>query len=508
MTIALVQKTVQQFYNGVTIASRTITGVTAGNLLTATVACASVANTSPVPALPTPTGWTAAIAPTGSTGIDAYRGICAIYYKENAASGSHTIDFSGGAALPTDSYAEITIEEWSGIVTAGALDVVSNSALATPQTAGTSGTTAATAVATSVHIAVGVPGGGSQSALSSPATTGYTAIDTSASNAVNTAYDASYKILSATGAQTASWTWTGNGAWCGVGAVFKGTTASTWDRAETAAGIEAADRTLALAADRAETTAGTTAQDRTVPLSAAAAETSAGTEAQDRTLALTFTATETSAGTEAQDRTLAVTAAAAETSAGTEAQDRTLALARDAAETSASTTAQDFTAGIILNVPETSAGTTAQDRSIATIARDVQESSAGTTSQSFLAPAGSGQSALRRTLEQIYTDYFAEREKQLLKSKEPQKQPAVAPKLQMRARGPQRRAEALPETDLEAAVRLASAALFSQSQTRARLKLLERSIIKHPTTAPAVQTAPVEQADDEDEDLLLLASVL
>lgn len=225
MAIALVQKTAQQFYDGVTTASRTITGVTAGNLVTATVAVVSQPNTTPVPALPTPSGWTAAIAPTGATGIEAYRGICAIFYKQNAASGSHTIDFTGASAWPLDSYGEITLEEWSGAETSGVLDVVASSALATPNTSGTSGTTATTAVAASVAIAVGNPGGASPTALSSPAATGYTSIDTEPSNATHTAYQASYKILSATATQSASWTWTGNNAWIGIIAVFKGASA-------------------------------------------------------------------------------------------------------------------------------------------------------------------------------------------------------------------------------------------------------------------------------------------
>lgn len=226
MAIALVQKTTQQFYDGVTTASRTLTGVTAGNLVTATVACVSQPNTSPTPALPTPSGWSVAIAPTGSTGIDAYRGQCAIYYKENASSGSHTIDFSGAAALPTDSYAEITIEEWSGAVTSGALDVVASSALATPNTSGTSGTTSSTTQADGLAIAVGCPGGGSVSALSTPPSSGFTVIDTEPTNSVHTAYDAGYKILAASGTQSASWTWTGDNAWVGVIATFKAASAA------------------------------------------------------------------------------------------------------------------------------------------------------------------------------------------------------------------------------------------------------------------------------------------
>lgn len=278
------------------------------------------------------------------------------------------------------------------------------------------------------------------------------------------------------------------------------TAPATYSAAETSAGTEAQDRTVALSVDVSEISAGTEAQDRSVPLARDQAETSAGTEAQDRAVSLSRDEAETSAGTEAQDRSLVATVDVSETSAGTETQDRSLALTRDQAETSAGTTDQDYIAGAIFDVAETSAGTTDQDRSLAPVTRDVSESSIGSTTQGRATPAGDSQSALRRTLIQIYSKDLERYERERATKTQRQSPPSPQKRTVVLQGEPRMRR---PD-ELEAATRLAQSAMSQSSLLGARLELLERRISLHntKTNSPAVR----EQA--EDEDLLLLAAVL
>lgn len=451
MTVAFVQKTAQQLFSGVSTASRTITGVTAHNTVAALVTFASQPNPTNPAALPIPTGWTVAENPIGpGPDTSPYRPVNAIYFKADAASGSHTIDFSGAAALPTDSYGAITLIEFSGCDTTSPLDTHGTTSAMT----GTSGSTSAVtnSIADAVALVIGHPDSNGVSSLSFPPSSGYTDLDHSTNNSADAAYDFGYKILSATGSQQASWTWTGDAPFQGTIVILKGASApSTFDRAESSAGTTAQERGIAAGVDRTESSAGTSAGDRTISLSTSAGESSAGTEAEDRSIALSRDRAESSAGTEAEDRSVSLSSAASESSAGTTAQERSVPVSGDVSESSAGTTAQDFSAGSTNPAAESSAGTTGQDRGV-TLSAGSTESSAGTTSQDFTAgstssasessapdttqdravntgswavnesssgstsqtippPAGMSQSAMRRWLIQQYTQEFEARQK-------------------------------------------------------------------------------------------------
>ena len=217
------------------------------------------------------------------------------------------------------------------------------------------------------------------------------------------------RIVSSTATQTPECTVTGgNQAAVHVFSLKGASTPSTFDVAESSAGIDSSNRTLAVPADRAESSAGTETANRTVAVApGGVAETSAGTEAEDRTLAVGGAVAESSAGTEASDRTIAIAAAVSESAAGTTAQDATVAVGPlavsessagataqdytfsntfDVAESSTPSTAQDATVALTGTVAEASTPSTAQDRTIAVGPLAVNESSVGTTAQDF-APA-------------------------------------------------------------------------------------------------------------------------
>lgn len=217
MAIAFVKKSTQSFGDGVTSFSTSLAGVTAGNLVVVTVDKASGGDSNnPALAMPAPDGggWSTAIAGTGPTGTGAYRPVNAIFYKLASAGGTETVTWS---SLPGDSYIEATISEFScsgtwafdaGIRTVG--DGTS------PQSV--SGISNSTAVA--LAIAVVATDANTITNLVGP-TSGYTQIDLSDNNSAHNCYGSGYKILAATAAQSAGWTWTGSGPWMGSLAIFR-----------------------------------------------------------------------------------------------------------------------------------------------------------------------------------------------------------------------------------------------------------------------------------------------
>lgn len=217
MAIAFVKKSTQTFGDGVTSFSTSLAGVGAGNLVAVTVDKASGGDSNnPALAMPAPDGgaWLTAIAGTGPTGTGAYRPVNAIFYKLASAGGTETVNWS---SLPGDSYIEATISEFSCSGTwafdAGIRTVGDG---ASPQSV--SGISNSTAVA--LAIAVVATDANTISNLVGP-TTGYTQIDLSDNNSAHNCYGSGYKILSATAAQSAGWTWTGSGPWMGSLAIFR-----------------------------------------------------------------------------------------------------------------------------------------------------------------------------------------------------------------------------------------------------------------------------------------------
>ncbi|WP_143694603.1 hypothetical protein [Variovorax sp. JS1663] len=219
---SLVQKSAQFFLDGVTGGARSITGVTANNTVAVVVELCSQPNTSPTPAINTPTGgWSVAIAPTGSTGVSAYRPNCAVFYKpaSSVAAGTHTATWATGQ-FPTDTYAEVTLLEISGLDASAPVDVVASAAIASAAGSGNAGTTAASSSLGGFHVAAGSCGG-EGSSLAGP-TSGYTQIDIEPNASTHFTYGSGYKVLTGSGTQTASFTFTGTvSGFVGVQVAFK-----------------------------------------------------------------------------------------------------------------------------------------------------------------------------------------------------------------------------------------------------------------------------------------------
>jgi hypothetical protein len=224
VTVAFVQKSTQLYADNTTSIAPSLSGCTTGNHVEMEVGIANGDTTSPANAVGTPTGgWSVAIAPVGPTGAAQYKPAAAIFYKENIAGGTH----SGTITMVSGSYARANITEHSGVATSNSLDVTASNTAASG-TSGDTGTTAATANADSIAVCTGTAENGtSVSNFSSPASAGWTVIDTTPDNSFHVAGDQSRKILSATGTQSGSWTWTTSAPFAGVIAVFKGATAAT-----------------------------------------------------------------------------------------------------------------------------------------------------------------------------------------------------------------------------------------------------------------------------------------
>lgn len=214
MAVAFVKKGTVAIVDSGTSIAPTIGTVTAGNLVVAMFWVAD--GTGSTTALSAPSGWTAAETPTGqlSNGFGMKVGV---FYKQNAASGSHTATLSMG----TGSYSEGIIVEFSGASTTAALGVHTNNKGGTA-TSGNTGTTGTSTVADAVAVAViAVDNGVNTSSLSTPAATGYTSIAVEPNDSFHVPGEASYKILSATGTQSGSWTWTNSSGFCAAVVVFQ-----------------------------------------------------------------------------------------------------------------------------------------------------------------------------------------------------------------------------------------------------------------------------------------------
>lgn len=151
--------------------------------------------------------------------VDAYGDQVAILSFPNAAAGTPTITIKSGTA--TTVAGSIAFTEWIGMATSAHKDV-SSSAQASGTT-GSSGDTAATAVADSVAIA-GLANGNGNTTLTENAagTTGtYTLLVEHENGSVNVQSSIVYRILSATGTQGHRWTQTSE-TYTGAIQVYKG----------------------------------------------------------------------------------------------------------------------------------------------------------------------------------------------------------------------------------------------------------------------------------------------
>lgn len=196
---------------------------TTGNLLVAVVRM-SRNNAAGIPQVTaSPTGWVLADDGGGATAsgtsvgtITAIAERVSIYYKANAASetanGTWTCsNFMGNASL------QVVLIEISGCATSSPVDKTQNQtdAVGTSVTSGSTGTTSATSMARAIAV------GGVMCHTDSGGFTGPTNSFTIDAN-TPTRVAAVYKVLSATGAQSCTVSWTNTGNSCGAIAVFKG----------------------------------------------------------------------------------------------------------------------------------------------------------------------------------------------------------------------------------------------------------------------------------------------
>jgi hypothetical protein len=215
-SISLVQSSGAIIQDSISNVTGSLTSVTAGNLVVLTIALAS----SDSIAIPTPTGWSVAEAPTASlaSGDPNYKPIVGIFYKAAAASGTHSFTTTRSAGA----FAISNISEWN-ITQASPLDVHTNSKDGgSGATSGNTGTTGTTAQASELAIVVIDPeNGANTSSLSTPPSSGYTSLAYSADDNTHNACSHGYKILAATGTQVGSWTWSNSSGWCAAIATFK-----------------------------------------------------------------------------------------------------------------------------------------------------------------------------------------------------------------------------------------------------------------------------------------------
>lgn len=166
-----------------------------------------------------PTGFTLAGSSTITGSVSGYASKLFAFYALNVASGTHNVT----TALAGDDYAHATLIEVSGLDPTNALDVAFAGATANNNTPA-SGSSPSTAQADELIIAmlgqlstqvitIGVP------------TTGYTLIDEEENSSAITGSSHAYKIVSATGAQSAAWTSNRSAPWTTMILSFKGAAA-------------------------------------------------------------------------------------------------------------------------------------------------------------------------------------------------------------------------------------------------------------------------------------------
>lgn len=211
MTVAFVQRVTGSGAN-VNTQTFTLNGVAAGSLL---VNCSSLdgdqANITPTDDRGNTWSTTTEVTPQS---CESY-----INYAQNAAAGNTVVTTDYGTGF----YIEGSVSEFSGVATSNALDVQASNGSAGSATP-TSGTTGATSVADSVVIAcLACAGNTNDQGIDTPATTGYSNMHVHQSYFDTIGHSSDYKILAATGTQSAAWgTLNGSYPWTAKIVVFKG----------------------------------------------------------------------------------------------------------------------------------------------------------------------------------------------------------------------------------------------------------------------------------------------
>lgn len=180
----------------------TISGVAAGNVLTAQMTCSVVGGTSQKFAIPTDTNgtWASGVLPSEFIPVGTA-------HLNNAAAGTHTVTF----ALQSGSMSSyhFTLCEWSGFASNVMVVDVSNTGSASTAQALSLGSVSPSSSNEIVLAAIGVgasPGVTNVSITDPP--TGFTSLQVGNNDQTDIAFEHSYKISSGTASLTPSWSWT------------------------------------------------------------------------------------------------------------------------------------------------------------------------------------------------------------------------------------------------------------------------------------------------------------
>jgi len=189
-----------------------LNGVAAGNFLAAIQSYYRGSTTGIAPSTPTDTNGTFSIAKAPTPLLVTFGGGdqdigTALWYEENAASGTHTVTFQ------TVTSGDVTVAEFSGLATSSSLDNVGNNAQAedagTSQVTGTSGTTAQADELAIIGITMGAAGGSGDVGWTDPPTN-HIKIGTSiwANDFSGLAGLHAYRILTSVGTYSGTFNWT------------------------------------------------------------------------------------------------------------------------------------------------------------------------------------------------------------------------------------------------------------------------------------------------------------
>jgi hypothetical protein len=198
--------------SGVTTQTTTLTGVVAGHLLELSVHWdMNAASGEPtLDSTAVAAGWIKAgvAGPQVSAGNSGWITGVSKFYLQNSSSGSNSckINFANTARCNSQ------MVEYSGYATSGALDKVQPAVTASATTlTATTATTAQANELVTASIAARFVAGNSNIGLSDPATTGFTSNAVLQDTNTYAAFESSYKEVTSTGAQAATWSWAGAG---------------------------------------------------------------------------------------------------------------------------------------------------------------------------------------------------------------------------------------------------------------------------------------------------------
>ena len=214
-----ITKTQSTTGNGATIA---LTSVASGSLLTLQDSFFRATTTGAGETVPTDTQGTWSIAQNGAPGNDTNSdGGSGIFYQANVAAGTHTV------TPQANSGHNATLAEWAGISTTTPFDVGANARTVnssiTSQVTGTTATTAQADELVLITLGLGATVGSANVGFTDPVS-GFTSLQVNPNDSSDLATFHAYKVVAATGTQSATFNWTDSetGQYCGANiATFK-----------------------------------------------------------------------------------------------------------------------------------------------------------------------------------------------------------------------------------------------------------------------------------------------